>query len=90
MLNMLFQRKVSISGIHIIIDVVFYDTIKQMKFPFLLMVRQIWRCLQKDWLEQLQPPPSLPSPSPPLQKKIVIIICEKEFLQFYDLLLKRS
>ena len=67
MLNMLFQRKVSISGIHIIIDVVFYDTIKQMKFPFLLMVRQIWRCLQKDWLEQLQPPPllSLPLPSSP-------------------------
>ena len=86
MLNMLFQRKVSISGIHIIIDVVFYDTIKQMKFPFLLMVRQIWRCLQKDWLEQLQPPP----PSPPFQKKIIIIICEKEILQFYDLLLKRS
>ena len=66
MLNMLFQRKGSISGIHIIIDVVFYDTIKQMKFPFLLMVRQIWRCLQKDWLEQLQPPlPSLPLPSSP-------------------------
>ena len=26
-------------------------------------------------------------PSPPLQKKIIIIICEKDILQFYDLLL---
>ena len=82
MLNMLFQRKVSISGIHIIIDVVFYDTVKQMKFPFLLMVRQIWRCLQKDWLEQLQPPP--PFPPPPLlsKKKLLSSFVKKSSCSF--------